>query len=243
MKTYTVAEVLELDEKTPITSIKGTLTKVWPAKTFKFKKGPRRGEEGSVQNLTLEDETGTIDIKNWGEPLPKSDRGETFIFESHKGKKGWVGLVTEIDNYDEDNPKTIISMNENAKIKNPDGTNASPASQKAKAGGNEAPPTRDPYELIAEAKEGLRLSVRAALELRKELHQEFGDVTGEDISGDTVTQWAASINYYLRDKGAYAALRPVKTSTPGESRDLNPKEEKKVEKPKMTNDEEDEIPF
>lgn len=254
MKVYTVAEALELEDKMPLPAIKGTLIKVWPAKPFTFKKGPRRGEKGSVQNLTLQDDTGQINIKNWATPLPQSDRGEEFLFESHKGAKGGLkGLSIEYDSYDKE---MIISMNENAKIKSPDGSLIEPK-PKTKEEAQERKASRDPYALAKEAKEGCRLAMKMALELRKEMHEEYGQVTGEDIGAEQVNSWASSINYYLRDKCVFSSLierpaapesapapKPAPRTRKTNRREAEPSpEDIHNAKPKMTNPPEDEIPF
>jgi hypothetical protein len=204
MKLYTVAEIKELDDKTPITSVKGTLIEVWPFKPFTYKSGPRKGEKGSCQNLRLEDSTGNIMVKNWGEPLPLSDRGETFLFESHEGKKGWSGLSKGTDDY-EGKISHTISMSENAKIKNPDGSFAS-SGKTEKSSTTTAAPVRDPYILALEAQAACKVASLGALKLAEELKEEFVAATGNPPSAEQIQSWQGQINLYLRDKGAPQAL-------------------------------------
>lgn len=236
MNIMTVEDILKLDEDMPVSAIQGTIKKIGRSASGTIKRGARKGEEWHVQDITFGDETGEILIKNWAEPLPKTDVGEEYLIESHHGKRGLSGLKVAYDDYNKEN---CISMNESAKIKAPDGSPAPrdasdpapEAKQESRQSASPAPRKNKatPMEIALQAAEGIRLSTKLALMLAKEFKDEYGDVTGESPTQETISSWAASINYHLRDQGQLPFLdSDIKTPDPKPKQEPPPADEDEI---------------
>jgi hypothetical protein len=223
MNILTLEDIAKLEADTPVSAIQVTIKNIGKTASGTIKKGPRKGDEWHVQDVKVEDDTGEMLIKNWGEPLPKTDVGETFLIESHHGKRGLSGLKVAWDDYNEE---TCLTMNESAKIKSPDGSPApkmaadpEPDQERQTAGEVTREDNRvtkrdtvtrkakTPMEIGLQAAAGCRIAAKLALLLAEEMKDEFAKVTGESVTPEQINSWSSSINYHLRDQGMLPFLK------------------------------------
>lgn len=80
-----------------ITSITGTLTKIYP---------PKATAKSTVQNGVLTDSTGNVKVTFWGSDC-QSLKGKTITLKSVAKKRGLVGLTVKYSDYDKANTLSV----------------------------------------------------------------------------------------------------------------------------------------
>lgn len=128
MRTLNIAAIKQLENKEPIPSFTGRITKVHDQITD-------HGEYGQwwLQNLVVQDETGEVKV-TWGgeDPFEQSAEGKTWSFECSETKHGLKGVSWEVKTK---NGKTYesVKVTPSAKIKVLNGTTIPKAEQEADA--------------------------------------------------------------------------------------------------------------
>lgn len=135
MRTLTIAAIKQLENKEPIPSFTGRITKVYEQKSDTGEYGP-----WWLQNLVVQDETGEVKV-TWGgeDPFEQSAEGKTWSFECSETKHGLKGVSWEVRTK---NGKTYesVKVTPSAKIKVLGGGERTPGEAENPLTGRDDPP-------------------------------------------------------------------------------------------------------
>lgn len=95
MRVVTLQEVLQYTNGETVPSVRGRITEM-----FKQSKGTNSHGDWALQNITIQDGTGTIKVKVQDRPeLPMSYKGREVVIYCHEGDKGLTGIKAKDDTY------------------------------------------------------------------------------------------------------------------------------------------------
>ncbi len=104
MQILTIPQVLAMEPDLPVTGVKVKIKNV-----YKQKSGTKKnGDKWTLQDVVGTDGNNDIAVKIWDLEIPMSAKGKWFYLLSQKGTKGWTGVKTKDDEYDDKDGKHIV---------------------------------------------------------------------------------------------------------------------------------------
>lgn len=195
MRVVTIDSIKELENKEPIPSVRGTITKVFDYKTGESSQGP-----WSLQNGFFKDSTGELKILFTNQPDAKSFQEKEVIIKSHSGDKGLSGVYASDDTY-KGETKRIIKITATADIAFVDSARSAqggPAKSTSKTSGDSVEAYKSAFTKVANA---IYLNYLGLDKLATQL-----EIDGVKLTQDQIQAAAASAFISLERGGLVSAL-------------------------------------